>query len=219
MTRMGGHCADLSCDFDGVMSLSYTVWSRGRLLGSTDLGYRYKPHRSRMGDFVPTELGGKLMPIATGLSPAVMQLARVSRAMDHPYSNDPALGEEQLEQLRRTTEYADYAAAEAQCEALDLELRGPDGSVITTEWIGIRDMQFPVSLDDDLFGDDWSSEDCDEFDPEREAALEKAIEADRALLDEIHKGLDDQPDWDEPPDADLPRYQIHVRLIDNKSVP
>lgn len=203
----------------GAMSLSYTVWSRGRLLGSTDLGYRYKPHRSRMGDFVPTELGEKLMPIATGLSPALVQLAQVSQAMDRPESSGLVPGEERLERLRRTTEWADYAAAEAQCEGLDLELRGPDGSVIATEWIGIRDTQIPLSLDDDLFGDDWSSEGPAAFDPEREAALEKAIEADRALLDEMHKDSDDQHDWDEPPDCELPRYQIHVRLIDNRSVP
>lgn len=199
--------------------MSYTVWSRGRLLGSTDLGYRYKPYRSRMGDFVPTELGEKVMPIATGLSPAVMHLTRVSHAMDGPDSNGPVPGEERLERLRRTTEYADYAAAEAQCEALALELRGPDGSPIATEWIGIRDTQFPVSLDDDPFGDDWSSEDCGAFDPEREAALENAIETDRALLDEMHQGFDDLHDWDESPDADLPRYQIQVRLADNNSVP
>ncbi|MCR4340857.1 MAG: hypothetical protein NUW01_13335 [Gemmatimonadaceae bacterium] len=172
-----------------------------------------------MGDFVPTELGEKLMPIATGLNPTVMQLARVSRAMDRPDSNTAVSGEERLERLRRTTEYADYAAAEAQSEALDLELRGSDGSVIATEWIGIRDTQFQLSLDGDPFGDDWSSEDFGPFDPEREAALEKAIEADRALLDEMHEGFEDQHDWDESPDSDLPRYQIHVRLIDNKSVP
>ena len=199
--------------------MSYTVWSRRRLLGSTDLGYRYKPHRSRMGDFVPTELGEKLMPIATGLSPTVMELARVSRAMDRPDSNTVVSGEERLERLRRTTEYADYAAAEAQSEALDLELRGSDGSIIATEWIGIRDTQFQLSPDGDPFGDDWSSEDFGPFDPEQEAALEKAIEADSALLDEMHEGFEDQHDWDESPDSDLPRYQIHVRLIDNKSVP
>lgn len=199
--------------------MSYTLWSRGRLLGSTELGYAYKPHRSRMGDFVPTELGEKLMPIAAGLSPAVMELARVSRAMDRPDSNTAVPAEERLDRLRRTTEWADYAAAEAQSEALDLELRGPDGPVIATEWIGIRDTQFPLSLDGDPFSDDWSSEDFGTFDPEREAALEKAIEADRALLDEMQEGFDDQHDWDEASDSDLPRYQIHVRLINNKSVP
>lgn len=103
--------------------------------------------------------------------------------------------------------------------ACSAQLRGPDGSVIATEWIAIRDTQFPLSLDGDPFDDDWSSEDFGPFHPEREAALEKAIEADRALLDEIQEGFDDQHDWDESPDSDLPRYQIHVRLIDNKSVP
>lgn len=200
-------------------SMSYRVWSRGRLLGTTELGYAYRPHRSRMGDFVPTELGEKLMPIATGLSPAVMELARASRAMDRPDSNTSVPPAERSELLRRTTEYADYAAAEAQSEALDLELRGPGGSVIATEWIGIRDTQFPLSLDGNSFGDDWLSGDLGAFDPEREAALEKAIEADRALLDEMYEGFDDQQDWDESPDNDLHRYQIHVRLIDDRSVP
>lgn len=199
--------------------MSHTLWSRGRLLGSTELGYRHRPYRSRMGDFLPTELGEKLMPIATGVSPAVMQLSRVSRAMDGLGSNSAPSPAERLDRLRRTTEYADYAAAEAQSEALDLELRGPDGSIIATERIGIRDTQLPLSLDEDPFGDDWSSEDFGAFDPEREAALEKAIEADRALLDEMHEGFDDQYDWDESPDSDLPRYQIHVQLIDDKSVP
>lgn len=203
----------------GVGTMSYTVWSRERLLGSTQLGYAYKPRRSRMGDFVPTELGEKLMPMATGLSPAVTELARVSRAMDGVGSNSTPLAEKRLDRLRRTTAYADYAAAEARSEALELELRGSDGTVIATEWIAIRDIQLPLSLDGDSFGDDWSSEQLGALDPQREAALEKAIEADRALIDEIQQGFDDQHDWDESADIALPRYQIHVRLAGDKSVP
>lgn len=196
----------------------YTVWSRRRLLGSTELGYRYRPHRSRMGDFFPTELGEKLMPIATGLGPAGIELGRISRGMDRSDSGGTVSGE-RLDRLRRTTEYADYAAAGAQCEALDLELRSPDGRVIATEWIAMQDTQFLLSLAGEPFGDDWPSDDTGGFDPEREAALEKAMEADRALLDEIDEGFVEQHDWDECAASDLPRYQIHVRLIDNRSVP
>ena len=199
--------------------MSYTVWSWGRLLGSTDLGYRYKPYKSRMGDLVPTEAGEKLMPIATGLGPAVMHLARVSRAMPGPEPHVGRSADERLDQLRRTTEYADYAAAEAQSEGLNLELRGSDGAVIATEWIAIRDTQSPLTQDEDPFGDDWSSEEFAPYDPEREAALEKAIEADRALLHEMHEGFNATNDWGESAEDELPRYQIHVHLIDNRSVP
>jgi hypothetical protein len=188
------------------------------LVGSTELGYRYRPHKSRMGDFFPTELGEKLMPAATGLSPAGIELGRISRAMDRSACDDTESGEAKLDRLRRTTEYADYAAAAARSEALDLELRGPDGSVIATEWIAIQDTEFLLSLAGEPFDDDWQSDYTQPFDPQQEAALEKAIEADRALLDEIQDGLDENHAWDDPVDSGFPRYQIHVHLVDNRSV-
>lgn len=189
------------------------------MLGSTELGYKYRPHRSRMGDFFPTGLGEKLMPIATGLSPAGIELGRVSKALDRADSDGTVSGEARLDRLRRTTEYADYAAATAQSEALDLELRGPDGSVAATEWIAITDTDFLLSLADEPFDDDGQSGLAQPFDPEKEAALEKAIEADRALLDEIQDGFDESHEWDESADSDFPRYQIHVHLVHNSSVP
>lgn len=188
-------------------------------MGSTELGYRYRRHKSRMGDFFPTDLGEKLMPIATGLSPAGIELGRVSRSMDRSDSDGTASCETRLDRLRSTTEYADYAAAEAQSEALDLELRGPDGAVIPTEWIAITDTEFLLSLAEEPFGDDWQSDHPQAFDLEQEAELEKAIEANRALLDEIQAGFDESHDWDESADSDCPRYQIHAHLVDSRSVP
>ena len=52
----------------------HTVWSRGRLLGQSELG----PERSfpgmRMGDFEPSPIGERLLPVILGVSPAVKAL-------------------------------------------------------------------------------------------------------------------------------------------------
>ena len=45
---------------------SYTLWSHGRLLGETELGYTRCMAKHRAGDFHPTEFGETMMPIVTG---------------------------------------------------------------------------------------------------------------------------------------------------------
>ncbi len=49
----------------------YSLWSRGRVLGHTDLGFKYRERGFRVGWFHPNELGDKLMPQATGVAPAM----------------------------------------------------------------------------------------------------------------------------------------------------
>ena len=51
--------------------MQYTVWSRGRLLGETDLGFIYRENRHRCGWFHPNDLGEQLMPAAVGVAPAM----------------------------------------------------------------------------------------------------------------------------------------------------
>ena len=45
--------------------MPYTLWSRGRLLGESDLGYYCVTPSSKMGEFRPTELGERVMDAFT----------------------------------------------------------------------------------------------------------------------------------------------------------
>jgi hypothetical protein len=105
--------------------MRYTVWSRGRELGETDLGFAFRYNGMRCGWFHTTELGDRLMPMATAVSPALRTVYTVGR--------DP-------------TVCADLCSAIDQEEALALELRSPDGALIATEEIAIIDTHYLLSL-------------------------------------------------------------------------
>jgi hypothetical protein len=198
--------------------MSYTLWSRGRLLGTSELNYRRVFARHRMGDFYPTDVGAKLMPIATGVSPTGIGLARVSgTSAESPNS----LSEEEI---RKTSEYADFAAAVGHQEALELELRDPDGAVIPTEWIDVRDTEFLLSLLGDDFmegiGRDadvrqWDSDDSDSCDDDTADDFDAWLDSRGAgaWSPEIEESDDDH-------DAkEFPRYQLQVMLRDAGAVP
>lgn len=169
--------------------MKYTIWSRGRLVGETDLGYAQFRPNLRAGDFFPSEGGQKLMPIAT-------EAPTLSRGQE----SDPA------------TEYADIVSACDRCEALMLELHGEDGRVIDTEWIAIRDTELILSSlsDDELEVDDFTFA----YDPE----LEAAIQHDADLISEWFGNDDDYADpefdgtydWLDQPE--FPRYQVLIEL-------
>ena len=115
--------------------MQYTLWSRGRLLGETDLGFIYRENGHRTGWLHPTELGERLMPEATGVAPSL----RVKWI----------LGSDE-------TAKADVLSAVDHEEALALELRRADGVVIETEHIAIIDTHYLLSLpvrEDDLDDD------------------------------------------------------------------
>jgi hypothetical protein len=93
----------------------------------------------------------------------------------------------------------------------DFELRCPDGSIVATEWIGIQDTERLLAVGaereedtldtDPWFDDDWTDE------PDWNNAGEPEWTPER-------------PDW--MPDveaADLPRYQILVRLAAPSAIP
>lgn len=178
--------------------MPFTLWSRGRKLGETELDYVRCFEKHRMGDFHPTEQGEKLMPVITGVAKALHNLARSTEGREDTGA----------------AEYADTSAAQVHFDALGLELRGPDGSVVPTEWIDVRDTEFLLSLveeherEEDIFG---ASED-DEVDPE----LEAAIEHDLALIEESHANPPEDESWDERP---FPRFQIQVGLNDDSAIP
>src|SRR5215467_6650169 len=94
--------------------MRYTLWSRGRVLGHTELDLPHVQDRVRMGFIEPTETGTRVLPDATGVPAAAQALAKAAkRAVDLRYD--------------ALTEFADFRAACDRREALNLELRDEMG--------------------------------------------------------------------------------------------
>ena len=108
--------------------MSYAIVSRGRILATTDLGFRYWERGLRCGWLVPTALGERLLPQATGVAPAL-------RA-------EWILGSD-------ASAHADVLSAIDQEHALALELRSETGEVIATESIAVIDTEYLLSLPSD----------------------------------------------------------------------
>jgi len=169
--------------------MTYSLWSRGRLLGTSDLDYVRCMERQRTGDLYPTEQGEALLPIACGVRPAV----RAHGDYHHP----------------------EVVAAIVRCDDLDLELRGPDGEVIPTEDLFVQDTEYLMSLvpdpewtdelepswEDDLDPSDFTPDDTELLD-----APEFDLEAELAESDG-----EEQRVW--------PRYQLMVTLVNETDVP
>jgi hypothetical protein len=189
--------------------MPYTLWSRGRLLGESELDYRRAFARHRMGDFHPTDVGSRLMPIATGVSPAGVELSR--KIMRTSGRLDDA--------ARNTSEYADFAAAADHCEALALELRAPDGSVIPTEWIDVRDLDFLTSLviEDDLAMGEGGSEPLGDIDDEFSESWDELLSGADYDGDVFGPEIENDDEW--RGSSEGPRYQLQVMLRDDAAIP
>jgi len=101
------------------------------------------------------------------------------------------------------TASADILSAVDHAEALALELRRSDGTVIETETIGIIDTDYLLSLpvadfDEDIALDGELLDQIDEW--EAEWATDEIVSANE-------------------PETDWPRYQIQVHLVDPADVP
>ena len=96
-------------------------------------------------------------------------------------------------------------------------MRAPDGSLIPTEWISIRDTEFllAVSEDDDL---ELEYEEWSEDEWELSEAGCNFDEDD--TFDEIEGWADDyESEWNEESEKPFPRYQILVNLLADEDVP
>ena len=88
----------------------------------------------------------------------------------------------------------------------DFELRRPDGLIVPTEFVGIQDTERLLALaaeeqEEELEADEWFDDDC-------------ADEPDWIQAREPDWMATKSPDWMPDVDgADLPRYQILVRLV------
>jgi len=160
----------------------HTVWSRGRLLGQSELG----PERSfpgmRMGDFEPSPIGERLLPVILGVSPAVKALCEIvinAREEIEQKGGTPPVGE-YPDAVRQTTEYADAVSIQDEVDSLALELRDDHGNVVATDWISFQDGHRLAALA-----------------REEMAAIDPDLEFD-----------DDLEPWEPEP----PRYQVLVAL-------
>lgn len=167
--------------------MPYTLWSRGRLLGESELDFAYRRNGWRCGWFQPADGAGPLIEIATGVSPAMS-------AMHHDAQD-------------RTTQ-ADVAAAIDRCEALELELRGPDGAVVPCDDICIRDSEYLLTLADSIDDDAW----YESLDDDARAELDASVEHDIAIIEEC---LDHDAAAPWRPETELRRYQLQIQLRDH----
>ena len=166
-------------------NMPYTLWSRGRLLGETDLGFIYRENGFRCGWLHPTELGERLLPDATGVAPALR-----TEFMIGPDA----------------TAHADVLAAVDREEALELELRGPNGQRIETESIGVIDTHYLLSIPvNDLIADEVLT-------PDQEAEIaEMVAEFSAESHEEVRSSQEEE--------VEFPRYQLQVHLDDDRDVP
>ena len=181
--------------------MPYTLWSRGRLLGKTDLGFRPVFPKFRAGEFTPTELGERVLPIFASLRPALSALRDVTDGalMANPDARDA--DDWPPQSVRNTTAYADAMSLADELDSLALELRDDDGTVIKTEDIAIQDTEQLLAMaeeDDDL-----------PLDEDLTAEMKEAIEEEVAMMTEAFADLDDEP-W--MPAKEFARYQIFVAL-------
>jgi hypothetical protein len=180
--------------------MTYTLWSHGRLLGESPLDFARCMSKLRVGFLHPTAAGEKLLPVACGASPAGVAWGRAIRAANV-----------QGEACHRLPEYADFQAACDEEAALALELRGPDGNVIPTEDIAVRDTEWVLAtfpVDEEEFTEPLT--------PEEQAEIDE-------LLDEFEARAAEQAADDcwRPPREERPwmRYQLQVRLVHDWVMP
>jgi hypothetical protein len=209
--------------------VQYTITSRGRPIGVTDLGFQYREGPSRMGWFQPNADGERLMAVLT--SPSIAARTAASNG------GQPAESPGEPEPLHAAF-LADLAEASHHVDALELELRRDDGSVVPTEFINIQDVEELLAwsgrIDAIRDGEGWKYGDA-EPDPLYDL-MEDVFDEELDALDEIEPELDLEPDdelmfgdgfadtaapWtpDEyEPDPSM-RYQIYVSLQDPAAIP
>ncbi len=189
------------------MTTTYTIWSRGRLLGESTLAFVRCIPKHRMGSFHPSENALPLVERATEGQQVAFEFYKLDRKKT---SDSSQVVEEALHEMPYI---ADLMAAHAHREALEMELRGPNGRVIPTEWIDIRDSQIfeeknaipGVENEDDLFEDVVLSEESEEM-------VRELQEFAASLKDDYSS------EWNAEPE-EFPRYHVQVMLLDEADLP
>ena len=195
----------------------YSVWSRGRQIGETDLGFYRLIDQSRSGWFHPNADGERVMPMIASVLPAM-------RAYLHRDKVDASGSPMVQPALYGSTLFADLAEAFQRMESLELELRREDGSVVPTLSIGIQDTHQLLALADEVMAEDMASWDMDDDFLEIIEEVEREFPPldDAEVVEQVIESLDDSiGEWtpDELDESRFPRYQIHIELVRGDAIP
>lgn len=203
--------------------MTYTLWSHGRLLGESPLNFPRCLPRLRTGALQTTPHGQCLLArVADTRSDALF----AAQELHHGITPAAAGGAPHATSPYATIS-ADLTAADHYLNALDLELRRHDGSVIPTERIDVTDTEFVIAfgaLEDELTDEPaFLPNEADElhvsFDPETDIDDPDADNDDKDLLEDLD-AIDLVPDgWQERPEGAPSRFQLEVILLDEGDIP
>lgn len=183
--------------------MQFTVCSRGRPIGTTDLGFLPLHATARMGWFWPNEEGERLMPVVSAAPYALSAWGQIARA------------EVPDEEASRVAE-ADLAEALHHVGALELTIHREDGTRLDVIDIGIRDRDAVAAA----FGhgpDDEGDASSDEPQPAIEIHLDDLPEEEAQSI--IAMLAESDSAWAEEALEHPGRYQIVVTLADGEWIP
>ena len=194
--------------------MEYTISSRGRPIGTTELDFIRIDGLERSGWFHPTALGVELLPSIASPLPAMRAfMCRNVRDTDgRPIVQNDFLS---------SSLFADLAEALQHADAMELALHRPDGTIVPTSEIGIQDTQrlaehpwwrdlYPVG-EIPAADDEWFRESMSELDESPSDWLESSD-------DDLPDGACDDA-WVPDEEPSLPRYQVHLRLSEVNAIP
>ena len=183
--------------------MTYSLWSRGELLGESALDYVRVTNNLRTGDLHLTQKG---LTVIGRLTQTRDDCYRSARRVNMERSDS---GDESSEPTLR----ADLSALHDQYDALALELRAPNGEVIPTDDIHVTDTELLRAIDR-------------ERDEEEESSTEDAISGGQDpdfladLVDQLAELVVEHPSWlPEAPDRPPARFQLSVTLKYEWSIP
>jgi hypothetical protein len=193
----------------------YTVASRGRPIGHTELAFTPIGGPSRSGWLHPNEEGERVLPSVASPLPAM-------RAFLHRDVRDADGRPIVRQELLKSTLFADLAEALHRVEALELTLHDERGALIPTSLIGIQDTKQLIELSEES---DAPFDETEEW--ENAPLMDEMEDSDLPWFDEVDleeavaRDLADAEDrWAFQAIVDsLPRYQIHVVPLEGSVVP
>ena len=193
--------------------VEYTICSRGRPIGTSDLGFVRIDGSSRSGWFHPNAFGESVMPTVALVYPAM----RAFICQD--VRDDKAQSTVQPD-FRTSAMFADLAEAYHRVGRLELTLHWPDGTLIPTSMLGIQDCEELLKFS--IWRESYRVEEA-LFEAESWYDLEPGLQESSSEWDESDDELEDleidvpwAPDEDVP---EFPRYQVHLLLSEVNTIP